>query len=259
MSFRDRFFTPRVARAVTSPSGILAAGAGAAVAILVGLGPVGAVLLGAGGWGVRVLLAVPKRDTGPLVQPWTLDAPWRAAVEEIEDSKRRFDEALRDMSSGPLADRLAGVSERLQVAVVEAWRIASAGNTLSRGRQRIDTDRINFDLQTARQAPPTERTAATIGALEAQLASAARLDATIADARDRLRLLDARADETVTRAVEISVSQADTATVAALDGDVSRIVDDLEALRAAIEETAPGHGDAPGTPGGATGAGGVPG
>jgi len=45
-SFRDRFFTPPVARAMTSPLGILLAGVGAAVGIVVGGGPLGAVILG---------------------------------------------------------------------------------------------------------------------------------------------------------------------------------------------------------------------
>ena len=35
-SFRDRFFTPKVAQAIMSPGGILLAGAGAAVAIIAG-------------------------------------------------------------------------------------------------------------------------------------------------------------------------------------------------------------------------------
>jgi hypothetical protein len=73
--------------------------------------------------------------------------------------------------------------------------------------------------------------------MESQLASAARLDATIQDTYDRLVLLDARTDEAVARAVELSVSQADDQAIGELDSDVGRIVGDLEALRLAIEET----------------------
>jgi hypothetical protein len=66
MAFRDRFLTPRVARAITSPSAIVATGAGAAAGILVGLGPVGAVALGAAALGARVLAAVPRsRGSAP--------------------------------------------------------------------------------------------------------------------------------------------------------------------------------------------------
>ena len=41
MRFRDRFFTKPVARAITSPGTIITAGSGAAIGILVGLGPIG--------------------------------------------------------------------------------------------------------------------------------------------------------------------------------------------------------------------------
>ena len=52
-SFRDRFFTPPVARAMTSPSGILAAGVGGAAGMLTGVIPL-AVLGVVAGWAIRV-------------------------------------------------------------------------------------------------------------------------------------------------------------------------------------------------------------
>ena len=85
--------------------------------------------------------------------------------------------------------------------------------------------------------PRTERSAQTIAAIEAQLASAERLDATIHDTYDRLRLLDARIDETVTRTVELSVTQSDPDAIGGLGDEVESIVDDMEALRQAVEES----------------------
>ena len=65
-SLRDRFFSPPVARALTSPSGILALGAGAAIGILATVGTgglaapvVGGVVGGIVGYGGRVALAIP--------------------------------------------------------------------------------------------------------------------------------------------------------------------------------------------------------
>ena len=239
MSFRDRFYTPRVARAVTSPSAILATGAGAALGVLVGLGPIGAVALGAVAFGARVLAAVPRKDTSgvPPVAPRSLDQPWRGAVEQVQDARRRFDDAVSTLSEGPLRERLDGVAERLDSALQVAGRIGRAGHLWSRGRKRIDTTRIDAELRHARAQPATPRQAETIAAMEAQLASAARIDTTIADAYDRLQLLDARTDEAVARAVELSVSQSDPDAVGILAADVSNIVGDLEALRLAIEET----------------------
>jgi hypothetical protein len=61
-SLRDRFFTPPVARAMTSPLGIVLAGAGAAVGVATGMGVVGAIGLGALAWGGRVAAAIPRGE-----------------------------------------------------------------------------------------------------------------------------------------------------------------------------------------------------
>jgi len=58
--------------------------------------------------------------------------------------------------------------------------------------------------------------------------------ATEDDARDRLRLLDARFDELVARAAEVSLGTEDSDV---LGNDVDGLVSELEALRAALEET----------------------
>jgi hypothetical protein len=63
------------------------------------------------------------------------------------------------------------------------------------------------------------------------------MDRTIADAYDRLRLLDARIDETVTRTIELSVTQTDVEALAGLGAEVDSIVGDMEALRQAVDET----------------------
>lgn len=236
-SFRDRFFTPTVARSITSPSAILLAGAGASAAILVGLGPIGAVALGAAAFTGRVLAAVPRAPRRPGINPRALDAPWRGLMEEILDAGRRFDTALAGVRAGPLRDRLAELGERLATGIDEAWRIASAGNSLAAGRRQIDTDRIVAELHAAESAPRTGRSDQTIAAIRAQLGSAERLDRTISDTYDRLRLLDARIDETVTRTVELSVTQSDTDDLGDVGAEIESIVDDMEALRQAVEET----------------------
>nr|MBA2625759.1 hypothetical protein [Acidimicrobiia bacterium] len=87
-------------------------------------------------------------------------------------------------------------------------------------------------------APNTNR---TIEALRAQLSSASRLDAVARDARDRLRLLDARLDEAVARAVELALQAGDEADVSGLGSDVDSVVGEMESLRVALEQTGPGH------------------
>ena len=88
LSFRDRFFSPPVARAFTSPTGILAAGAGAAVGILatapvsVPLAVVGGIVGGAIGLGARVLAAVPSKGRGERIDPFAVNEPWRHAARD---------------------------------------------------------------------------------------------------------------------------------------------------------------------------------
>ncbi len=238
-SFRDRFLTPKVARAITSPSAILATGAGAAVGVLAFGNPVGAIALGLGAFAVRVLAAVPRGAGSdmPGVDLRRLNDPWHTLMRDVLDARRRFDRAVSTVKAGPLRDRLGDVGERLGTAVREAWKTALAGQSLSDARAQIDGGRIHAELAAARQSPETVRSGQTIAAIEAQLASVERMDSTIADAYDRLRLLDARIDETVTRTLELSVSQTDGESLAGLGDEIDSIVGDMEALRQAIDET----------------------
>lgn len=237
-SFRDRFLTPPVARAITSPLGILLFGVGAAGAILAG-----APLLVAGGvgmlaWGGRVLAAVPRGPGTDRIEPFTLADPWRSYVVGAQHAKARFDRVVTDMDHGPLRDRLTGLAARLDDGIEESWRIAKRGNDISDALERLDTVRTQAELAQLRLSladrPPTAASAKTIQSLEAQLGSAQRLQATQDDARDRLRLLDARFDELVARAVEVSLGTADSDL---LGNDVDGLVTELEVLRAALDET----------------------
>ncbi len=236
MSFRDRFFTPKVARATTSPSAIVAAGAGAAVGLLVAP-PVGAVIGGVAAYAIRVLAAVPGAPARPGADVRGLVDPWRSLMQGIIDARHRYDKAIASVQPGPLRDRLAEVGTKLDDAVDDAARIARAGNALSEGRKQIDVPRIRLDLDFAKSSPQSERSSQTIQAIEAQLESADRLDRTIYDTYEQLQLLDARLDETVTRTVEIAVTQVDAQAMGGIGSEVESIVSEMEALRQAVEET----------------------
>ncbi|HEX2850261.1 MAG TPA: hypothetical protein VHN98_06900 [Acidimicrobiales bacterium] len=252
LTFRDRFFQPRVARAIMSPSGILLAGAGAAIGILVGGGVFGALVLGAVAWAGRVVAAIPRRPAGDKIDPFRVGEPWRRFVQDALGSKRKFDQVVKRSRSGPIRDRLVTIGGRIDDGVREAWRIACQGDALDAGLTQMNVKEIQRDLQQVyddRRRADDASLQRTQQAIEAQLASYQRLQKVATDAHDRLRLLNAQMDEAVARAVEISLRAADADALAPLSDDVDSVVGELEALRQGLEETStPAPGETSDTP-----------
>ena len=91
-------------------------------------------------------------------------------------------------------------------------------------------------LKTYAEYYATPATDATAASLQAQLDTANRMDATIRETQNRLRLLNARLDEAVTRCIELSVSHTDSAELGTVGDAVSDILGEMEALRSAITE-----------------------
>ncbi len=237
MSLRDRLLTRPVAEAMMSPTAIVLTGVGAAAAILVGLGPIGAVVAGVLGWAGKVATAVPKAPSRPSIRPTDLGEPWRQFVTEAVDAEQRFRRAVDRTRPGPLRERLDGIGGRVQHSVDESWAIAERAQQLTEARSAIDADRIERQLA---RAGDTGASAAEVEALQAQVATAQRLDLVIEDAYGKLRLLDARLDEAVARAIELSVQAADVADLESVDTQVGDVVMELEALRSALDEGASG-------------------
>jgi hypothetical protein len=249
MAFRDRFFTPPVAKAMTSPLGIVLAGVGAAIGLVTGLGIPGAIGLAVVGWGGRVAAAIPRGEKrATRIDPFVLQEPWRRYVQSSLSAQARFDRTVDGTPDGPLKARLADIGTRLEQGVDEVWQVACRGNDMDRGLKTLDVRGAQAELDRLDKEPPGSHTAATREALAAQLATAARMQAISTDARDRLRLLDARLDELVARAVELSVSGSASA-ISGLGDDVDSLVSEMESLRQALEEANRADGgDAAGPP-----------
>ena len=81
--------TPAVARAITLPSAILLAGAGASAAILAGAPLAGAAVVAAACWAGRVALAIPRRKRRDI-NPAALREPGRSVVRQAMDAEARF-------------------------------------------------------------------------------------------------------------------------------------------------------------------------
>lgn len=239
----ERARTPAVARAVTSPGALLLAGAGMSVAILAGLPMAAAAAVGALAWGARVAVAVPRRPREERIDPFAVGEPWRQMLTDALQARTRFGQTVRRARPGPLRDRLEELGGRLDHGVRECWRIARQGDAMESALAHIDrrgAERDQAELQREiRRADGPERPSLerALAAVQAQLASADRIEGVSRDARTRLRVLNAQMDEAVARAVELSVTASDTADLTPLSADVDSLVTHLEALRLALDET----------------------
>lgn len=244
-TFRDRFFTPQVARALTSPSGILATGAGAAAGIVltaplsIPIAVVGGLAGAAVGLGGRLLAAMPRDTPPPRIDPFQVQEPWRRATIDALEAKVRFDQAAEMFPPGPLRDAVLGVGAQIESAVEQCWQVARQGDLVTRARARIDDNAIARDLARVQKEvvgdTPNEVQDETLDALRAQAASAGRLDALLSETTDRLTMLNARLDQSVTQAIELSVGS-QVGDAESIRSDVGSIVRDLEALRSAMAE-----------------------
>jgi hypothetical protein len=126
----------------------------------------------------------------------------------------------------------------LDDGIEESWRIACRGDDIDRALSQLDTRQAEVELAQLKAQAADETSSAdlasTIESLEAQISSARRMQKVSSSTRDRLRLLDARFDELVARAVEVSVGSEDSGV---LGNDVDDLLAELESLRLAIDDT----------------------
>jgi hypothetical protein len=256
----------KTAEAVTAPSAVLLAGAGTAVGILIGVGLPLAVVVGLAAYGARVAFGLPRKKRPERIDLAGMSQPWRAYMKDAMEAQRRYARAVATADPGPLRDRLTEIGARLDAGVRECYRIARRGAALETGLSGLQTGVAWSDLMHGLDAfhiPAEVRERVQQGesirdhpaladelrkhgmdaqalqkleALQAQVLSAQRLGAVAQDARSRLELLNARLDEAVARAVELSLSAEDATALTGLGGDVDSLVGEMESLRSALDE-----------------------
>lgn len=169
----------------------------------------------------------------PPIDPFTISEPWRQFVQGAQRSRQRLRATVDATKAGPIRDRLTGIAERLDRAIEQSWDIARRGDEIDAAIGRIDPVRLKAQLDVLGQGAGADHDSAQ-ASIESQLASADRLKALSAAAVGRLRLSQARLDELVARASEVSVGTSDTDTY---EHDVDDLLIDLEGLRQAVAET----------------------
>ena len=235
MAFRDRFWTPRTAKAIASWRILLGIAVGAAGWAL-GLPLAAGIAVGAAVYAGSVLLAMPRAATAPTIDPFTVGEPWRQMVQAAQRSRRRFVETVGATREGPLHDRLRDIATRLDAGLAEGWAVARRGHEIDASIRHLDPTALRSKLVTLQQRAgdaPSADLAAAISSVEQQLASVERLKQLSASTADRMRLTTARLDELCARAAEVSVGTSDTDQFA---HDVDDLVLELEGLHQAVQE-----------------------
>lgn len=217
---------------------LAAGGGGVVVGLVVGFSVPASLMLGLICGGVATVVALSRRKTPERVEPTQVGEPWRQRVAAALAARKRFERAIEGIAPGPLRERMGEVGGRLDVAVQECWHVARRGHHLDGAIGELGVPRIRSQLDTL-GAPRDgdEERAAIAGALQAQLDAADRLVAVSARTHDRLRLLNARMDEAVARAIELAASSTDATALRPLDADIEGLIVEFQALQAGLEET----------------------
>lgn len=236
MGFRDRFFTPRTARAIMSWRILIGLGVGVAMGVA-GL-PVGvAIAVGAAVYAGTVLQAMPTATPRPSIDPFVLSEPWRQLMQQAQASGRRLRQTVDGVSDGPLKQQLLGIADQLDRGLDEAWAVAQRGDEIDDMVRTLDPTRLRSKLATLEAqatASPSADTEAAVASVRSQLDTADRLKAQSAETAASLQRTQTRLDELVARASEVRAGVADTDAYAR---DVDDLVIQLEALHQAVEET----------------------
>ncbi len=249
---------PSVARAATSPTAIVLAGAGTAVGEAAHLGTAIALVLGAAGYGGRVAWAAVRRRVAlrrrgrrhlARVDPWSVPEPWRGYTTRALDARKAVRQLARDCPPGPVADYLSNALAQVESAVEEYWALARSGAALAGppGRSHKVAQELDAAQSVAAAAQGAEKAVLESGedALASELRSLRHLDSVAALVSARLSTLSAQLESLVAAAGELVVS-------AGIPGaDLSVVASQLTNLTRALEETrrimpAPAPGEAPG-------------
>jgi hypothetical protein len=239
------------AKAARSPSALVLAVVGAGACVLASAPLSVTLFVAVFLWACRVafaaLTANPPRPE-PIL-PYSLNEPWRGYVLASLTLGQRFAGVANQREEGPIHDQLMLVGQRIDDGVHRAWEVARKGDALDQAVAALDVphtvkqaEELGRERERAARTPGSDaevaRLDSTLGAINAQLATADRLRTVSSAAQDRLRVLNAQLGEAVAHAVELSLTDPTDADFSRLSGNVDSAVRELEALRQGLDEAA---------------------
>jgi hypothetical protein len=236
MGFRDRFFTPKTAKAILSWRIVIGVGVAAALAIA-GLPIAVAIGVGIASYAGFVAAAMPRQPNRQMIDPFALSEPWRQLMQGAQGADRKLTQTVAEVAPGPLRAQLDAIVDQLRHGLQSAWDVAKQGDAIDDTVRRLDPTALRSKLATLEQRAATDPSPENLAALESvrgQIGSADRLKRQSEQTAASLRLTQTQLDALVARAAEVRVGAADSAAYAK---DVDELVIKLEALRQAVEET----------------------
>jgi len=232
--------TLSVSEAAFAPSTLLITGGAAAVTVAVGLAIPFVAGVGAVTWGACTAITR-FRHRAEAIDPFSLPAEWRAYVASAQTSQRRYREQCERSREGEVKGRLQEIGVSVDSGVRECWSTAKRGDALERALHDLDLDRARQRLAAAEadhQSSPTPTRERTVASLRARVQSGERMQALLDDTRQQLDMLDARLEEAVMMAIELSHRTGSLGAANAVGSAVDEAVQDLQTLGTALDEAA---------------------
>lgn len=244
---------PSVVRAAVGPTAIAVTAAGALIGVLAH-SIVLAVALGAGAWFIRMLVAMivrlveenKARPRPAQLDPWSVPEPWRQLVQQAQAAQTRFDQTVKERPEGPIRDRLVALQPRLYAGMEEVASVAKRGaaiggwsggvavpgrpskSQLSEQLREVEQERQHLDGKGSQREAVLARTEEAIAA---QLRSVRSAEEAAGMVHDRLRVLVASLDQSVTSLLSLGVDGAD-----AVEGHVQELAEEITALSRGLKE-----------------------
>jgi hypothetical protein len=229
-----------------------------------------AVVLGAGAWAGRMVAAVfarrrrdrQARPRPAQLDPWSVPEPWKQLVQQAATVQSRFDQAVTDWADGPIKDRLTSLQPQLYAGMEQVGVAAKRGAMLSGwsggmaapGRpsaealaeqlHRAESERQRLSDRSSERRAALARTEEAIAA---QLRAARSAEDAAGLVHDRLRVLVASLDQTVTSVLVLGVG-GNEAGADAVAASISNLADEVAALHRGLTDATSQVGGNPALP-----------